>query len=107
MQSNTNEVTHCVFITSILNASLAIVINEEKIYIAYRKDVSADQAFRSDDYDLTKEVLKEDIESIRKEEMMDIVMNEYRFLLHKGHNYILWLLWKCPIHVSYQEKFLR
>ncbi|RHZ63160.1 hypothetical protein Glove_332g6 [Diversispora epigaea] len=109
MQSNANEVTRCVFMTSILNASLAIVrrlTNEEKIYIACfcayhtnKKKRTADQAFRSDDYDylygivststewhfiifatdglyctskneyrinLTKEALKEDLESIRK-----------------------------------------
>ncbi|RHZ75638.1 hypothetical protein Glove_212g97 [Diversispora epigaea] len=38
MQDSTNEATRCVFITSILNASIAItrnLTNNEKIYIAY------------------------------------------------------------------------
>ena len=53
MQTNANEATHCVFITSILNASLAIVrrlTNEEKIYISYKKGVSGEEASGRVDY---------------------------------------------------------
>ncbi|RHZ89258.1 hypothetical protein Glove_16g216 [Diversispora epigaea] len=47
MQDSTNEATRCVFITSILNASIAItrnLTNNEKIYIAYQDDVSGEDS---------------------------------------------------------------
>ncbi|RHZ44401.1 hypothetical protein Glove_734g15 [Diversispora epigaea] len=53
MQTNANEATRCVFITSILNASLAIVrrlTNEEKIYISYQKGISGEEASGRVDY---------------------------------------------------------
>ncbi|CAG8495311.1 3489_t:CDS:2 [Paraglomus occultum] len=51
--TNANEATRCVFITSILNAFLSIVrriINEEKIYISYQKAVSGEEASERVDY---------------------------------------------------------
>ncbi|RIB06595.1 hypothetical protein C2G38_2046667 [Gigaspora rosea] len=53
MQTNANEATRCVFITSILNASLAIVrrlTNEEKIYMSYQKNISGEEASGRVDY---------------------------------------------------------
>ncbi|RHZ86705.1 hypothetical protein Glove_46g198 [Diversispora epigaea] len=53
MQDSANEATRCVFITSILNASLAIarrVTEEEKVYISYQRAVSGEEASGRVDY---------------------------------------------------------
>ncbi|RHZ80755.1 hypothetical protein Glove_132g73 [Diversispora epigaea] len=55
MQDSTNEATRCVFITSILNASIAITRNltdNEKIYIAYQDDVSGEDSSGRVDYSI-------------------------------------------------------
>ncbi|CAG8840463.1 14305_t:CDS:2 [Gigaspora margarita] len=55
IQDSTNEATRCVFITSILNASIAITrkfTNNEKIYIAYQDDVSGEDSFGRVDYSI-------------------------------------------------------
>ncbi|RHZ49952.1 hypothetical protein Glove_508g87 [Diversispora epigaea] len=55
MQDSTNEATRCVFITSILNVSIAItrkLTNEEKIYIAYQDDVSGEDTSGRVDYSI-------------------------------------------------------
>jgi len=53
MQTYANEATRCVFITSILNASLTMVrrlTNEKKIFISYQKSVSGEEASGRVDY---------------------------------------------------------
>src|SRR6185436_9241927 len=55
IQDSTNEATRCVFITSILNASIAITRNltdNEKIYIAYQDDVSGEDSSGRVDYSI-------------------------------------------------------
>ncbi|CAG8789815.1 280_t:CDS:2, partial [Dentiscutata erythropus] len=55
IQDSTNEATRCVFITSILNASIAItrkLTNNEKIYIAYQDDVSGEDSSGRVDYSI-------------------------------------------------------
>ncbi|RHZ44027.1 hypothetical protein Glove_772g21 [Diversispora epigaea] len=55
IQDSTNEATRCVFITSILNASIAItrkLTNNEKIYIAYQDDVSGEDSSGCVDYSI-------------------------------------------------------
>ncbi|RHZ50846.1 hypothetical protein Glove_490g17 [Diversispora epigaea] len=54
-QYSTNEATRCVFITSILNASIAItrkLTNNEKIYIAYQDDVFGEDSSGRVDYSI-------------------------------------------------------
>ncbi|CAG8730433.1 14483_t:CDS:2, partial [Dentiscutata heterogama] len=55
MQDSTNEATRCIFITSILNASIAItrkLTNDEEIYIAYQDDVSGEDSVGRVDYSI-------------------------------------------------------
>src|SRR5205085_2177131 len=55
IQDSTNEATCCVFITSILNASIAItqkLTNNEKIYITYQDDVSGEDSSGRVDYSI-------------------------------------------------------
>ncbi|RHZ77676.1 hypothetical protein Glove_174g103 [Diversispora epigaea] len=55
MQDSTNEAIRCVFITSILNASIAItrkLTNDEKIYIEYQDDVSGEDTSGRVDYSI-------------------------------------------------------
>ncbi|RHZ44415.1 hypothetical protein Glove_731g2 [Diversispora epigaea] len=55
IQDSTNEATRCIFITSILNASIAItrkLTNNEEIYIAYQDDVSGEDSVGRVDYSI-------------------------------------------------------
>ncbi|RHZ47849.1 hypothetical protein Glove_566g46 [Diversispora epigaea] len=57
IQDSTNEATRCVFITSILNVSIAItrnLTNNEKIYIAYQDDVSGEDSSGRVDYSIKR-----------------------------------------------------
>ncbi|RHZ67808.1 hypothetical protein Glove_299g95 [Diversispora epigaea] len=70
--TNVNEATRNVFITSILNASIAIarrLSHKEKIYISYQKDISGDEAYGLVDYAIKG---KEDLMCIIEGKSLDV-----------------------------------
>ncbi|KAF0389334.1 f-box/lrr-repeat protein 7-like [Gigaspora margarita] len=55
MQDSTNKATRCIFITSILNASIAItrkLTNDKEIYIVYQDNISGEDSVGHVDYSI-------------------------------------------------------